>query len=96
MGAKKQGRHAIDRLEEKGVDKGSGQRITLKRGDRAVVNLTNTGTVSKAASVGETPERRGGVHRPNTGFPESPYALHRTHNYHLVNRTEPPKEIKSQ
>ena len=47
--------HSIDRLEERGVKRGSTRRSSLKGRDRAIVNQTNTGTVSKS-NVGETPE----------------------------------------
>ena len=48
MGAQSQGRHTIDRLEERGVVRGSARRSSLKERERAIVNQTNTGTVSKA------------------------------------------------
>ena len=38
----------IDRLEEIRVERGTVRRSSLKRRERAVVNQTNTGTVSKA------------------------------------------------
>ena len=43
-----QGHQTIDRLEEKGVERGSARRSSLKVRERAIVNQTNTGTVSKA------------------------------------------------
>ena len=43
-----QGHHTIDRLEERGVEKGSAGRSSLKGRETAVVSQTNTGTVSKA------------------------------------------------
>ena len=46
--AQSQGHHAIDRLEERGVERGSARRCSLKGRDRAIVSQTNTGTVSKA------------------------------------------------
>ena len=42
-----QGHHTIDRLEERGVERGSARRSSLKGRERAVVNQTNIGTVSK-------------------------------------------------
>ena len=38
-----------DRLEERGVDRGSARRSSLKGRERAIVNQTNIGTVSNAA-----------------------------------------------
>ena len=46
--AQSQAHHTIDRLEEGGVDRGSARRSSLKGRERAIVNQTNTGTVSKA------------------------------------------------
>ena len=46
--AQSQGHHTIDRLEERGVERGSARRSSLKGRERAIVNQTNTGTVSKA------------------------------------------------
>ena len=43
-----QGHHTIDRMEESGVDRGSARRSSFKGRERAIVNQTNTGTVSKA------------------------------------------------
>ena len=62
--AQHQGHHTIDLLEERGVEKGSGRRSTLKGRDGTIVNQTNTGAVSNAT---KTSERRGGAH---TGFLE--------------------------
>ena len=56
------GHHPIDRLEERGVERGSARRSSLKGRERAIVNQTNIGTVSKA-TLGETSERRGGAHK---------------------------------
>ena len=55
--AQSQGHHTIDRLEERGVERGSARRSSLKRRERAIVNQTNSGTVLKDDS-GETSERR--------------------------------------
>ena len=46
--AQSQGHHTIDRLEERGVEKGIARRSSLKGRERAIVNQTNIGTVSKA------------------------------------------------
>ena len=43
-----QGPHNIDRLEERGVERGSTRRSSLKGRERAIVNQTNIGTVSTA------------------------------------------------
>ena len=50
--------HAIDRLEERGVERGSApRRFSLKGRKRAIVNQTNIGTVSKA-TLGKVPRDR--------------------------------------
>ena len=41
-------RHTIDRLEERGVERGSARRSSLKGRERAIVSRTNIETVSKA------------------------------------------------
>ena len=46
--AQSQGHHTIDRPEERGVDRESVRRSSLKGRERAIVNQTNVGTVSKA------------------------------------------------
>ena len=46
--AQSQGHHTIDRLEERGVERGSARRSSLKGRERAIVSRTNIGTVSKA------------------------------------------------
>ena len=46
--AQSQGHHTIYRLEERGVERGSARRSSLKGRQRAIVNQTNIGTVSKA------------------------------------------------
>ena len=43
-----QGHHIIDRLEERGVERGSARRSSLKGRERVVVNQTKIGPVSKA------------------------------------------------
>ena len=45
--AQSQGHHTIDHLEERGVKRGSARRSSLKGRERAIVNQTNIGTVSK-------------------------------------------------
>ena len=47
-----QGHHTIYRLEERGMGRGSTRRSSLKGRERAIVNETNIGTVSKA-TLGE-------------------------------------------
>ena len=47
--------HSIDRLKERGVEKGSCRHSTLQGRERSVFNQTNIGT------VWETAERRGGA-----------------------------------
>ena len=60
--AQSYGHHTIDRLEKRGVERGSARRSSLKGRERVViVNQTNIGTVSKA-TLGKTSERRGGAH----------------------------------
>ena len=46
--AQSQGHHTIDRLEEKCIERGSARLSSLKGRERAIVNQTKTGTVSKA------------------------------------------------
>ena len=50
MAAQSQRHHTIDRLEERGVERGARRFccFLLKRRERAVVNQTNIGTISKA------------------------------------------------
>ena len=48
--AQSQGHHTTDRLEERGVERGSVRRSFLKGRERAIVSQTNIGTVSKATS----------------------------------------------
>ena len=43
-----QGHHTIDHLEERGMERGSARRSSLKGPERAIVSQTNIGTVSKA------------------------------------------------
>ena len=47
---------------ERRRQRGSAQRSSLRGGERAIVNETNIGTVSRG-NIGETPERRGGAER---------------------------------
>ena len=46
--AQSQGHHTIDRLEERGIERGSTQRSSLRGREKAIVNQTNNITVSKA------------------------------------------------
>ena len=46
--AQSQGRQTIDRLEQRGVERGSARRPSLKGRERTIVNQTNIRTVSKA------------------------------------------------
>ena len=46
--AQSQAHHTIHRLEERGVERGSAGRPSLKGRERAIVSQTNIGTVSKA------------------------------------------------
>ena len=46
--AQSRGHRTTDRLEERGVERGSARRSSLKGRERAIVNRTNIGTVSKA------------------------------------------------
>ena len=46
--AQNQGHHTIDRLEERGVERGSARRSAQKGRERAIVYQTNTGTISQA------------------------------------------------
>ena len=57
--AQSQGHHTSDRLEERGVERGSASRFSLKGRKRAVINQTNTRTISKGM-LG-TAERRDGA-----------------------------------
>ena len=45
--AQSQGHHTIDRLEERGVERGSSRRSSLKGQERVIVNQANIGTASK-------------------------------------------------
>ena len=42
-----QGHHTIDRLEERGIERGNARRSSLKGWERAIVNQTNIGTVQQ-------------------------------------------------
>ena len=46
--AQSQGLHSIDLLEERGVERGSARRSSVKGRERAIVSQTVIGTVSKA------------------------------------------------
>ena len=45
--AQSQGHHTIDRLEERGVERKSARRPSLKRRERAIVNQTDIATLGK-------------------------------------------------
>ena len=40
--------HSVDRLQERGVQKGSGRWLTMRGRDRAIFNQTSIGTISRA------------------------------------------------
>ena len=66
--AQSQGHRTIDRLEERGVERGSDRRSSFLKGrERAIVSQTNTGTVSKA-TLGKL--LRDGVESIIMGFSE--------------------------
>ena len=70
--AQSQGHRTTDRLEERGVERGiSTRRSSLKGRERAIVNLTNIGTVSRATL--------GTLLRDMV----SAYGLFRVHRHHL-------------
>ena len=46
--AQSQGHHTTDRLEDRGVERGSSSRSSLKGRERAIDSQTNIGTVLKA------------------------------------------------
>ena len=46
--AQNQGHDTTDRLEERGVERGSARRSSLKGRERAIVKQTNIGIISKA------------------------------------------------
>ena len=60
--AQSQGHHTIDRLEERGVERESVRRSSLKGRERVIFNQTKIGTISKACNVEETSEKLGGGH----------------------------------
>ena len=61
--AQSQGHHTINRLEERGVERGSARRSSLKERERAIASHMNIRTVSKAM-LGKP--LRDGVERINT------------------------------
>ena len=69
--AQSQGYHTIDRMEERGVERGSARRSSLRGRERAIVNQTNIGTVSNA-TLGKL---------LRDGW--SAYGLSHRHRYHL-------------
>ena len=46
--AKSHGYHTTDRLPERGVERGSARRSSMKGRERVIISQTNIGTVSKA------------------------------------------------
>ena len=66
--AQSQGHLTVDRLEERGVERGSAGRSPMKGRERVIVNQTNTETVSKE-TLGKL--LREGVERIIIGFSES-------------------------
>ena len=60
--AQSRGHHTIDRLEERGVERESARRSSLKGRERAIVNQKKIGTVSKA-TLGKMSEGRDGAHK---------------------------------
>ena len=68
--AQSQGHHTIDRLEERGVGRGSAWWCSLKGRDRAIINQTKIGSVSKA-TLGKL-LGRGGAHM---GFSDCIYTI---------------------
>ena len=74
--AQSQGHHTIDRLEERGVERGSARRSSSKGRERAIVHQTNIGTVSKATLWKLL---RGGVERarafPNAHIPSQGFKV---------------------
>ena len=69
--AQSQGHRTIDRLEERGVERGSARRSSLIGRESAIVSQTNTGTVSKATL--------GKLLRDGTGW--SAHGSPRAHRY---------------
>ena len=72
MCAQSEGHHTIDRLKKRGVERRTVRRSSLQGRERAIVNQTNDGIVSKA-TLGETSEPRGAAHL---------YGLFRARRYH--------------
>ena len=67
--AQSQGHHTIDRLEERGVERGSSQRSSLWEDKKGPSSIRPTLNCFKG-NIGETPERLGVAHM---GFPERIY-----------------------
>ena len=64
--AQSQGHQTIERLKERGMERGSARRSSLKGRERAIVSQTNIGTVSKA-TLGKLLRNKRGAHM---GFSE--------------------------
>ena len=60
MRAQNQGRHTIDRLEERGVERGSARRSSSKGRDRAIVSQNEHLNLLKS-NIGENCDRRDGA-----------------------------------
>ena len=61
MRAQNQGRHTIDRLEERGVERGSARRSSSKGRDRAIFSQNEHLNLLKS-NIGENSDRRDGAH----------------------------------
>ena len=68
MRAQSQEHHTIDHLEERGMERGNARQSSLTGQEKAIVNLTNIGTVSKAV-LGK--------------LLRDAYGLFEAHRYHL-------------
>ena len=73
--AQSRGHHAIDLVEERGVEKRKLWKIFLQRTKGAIVNQTNTDKHGNCfeGNAGEASEKRGGAHM---GFSELIYICH--------------------
>ena len=70
--AQSQRDHTVDRLEERGVERGSAGRSSLKGREKAIGNQTNIGTVLKA-TLGKL--LRDGVEHIFMGFSERIFTM---------------------
>ena len=69
-----QGHHTIDRLKERGVERGSARRSSVLERTREGHRQSDEHWNRFKGDAGETSERRGGTHS---------YGLFRAHTYHL-------------